>query len=623
MKKIFLILCIAVVTINVSFADDKPAILVLGQSFNDQQVSETIANKLTRKLVDSGRFNVYQKEELFAAQKKAGFPSILEGGNYNYSQIAELLDLRAIVICKVDRKEKEVVKRKSGDSNLGYGWMYGFFFPPLLLMNGSSDKAYTVKVSSYQISLTAIETAKQKIIAQENLTDPGNIEQSIQEIYLTILRNCRVKGQVLDQEDNLIYIDLGKKSGVANGDILELFHTEPLLDEKVKYGELEVVETANDSAVCRIITTQTFDPVRNGDLVEVLPMETMPLLERARRLPKEKTRPLGMGDAFIGEAVGPESIKYNAAGLGQITETAMSLNWSAQYSSANISMPNAGLSYNVKDIYNSYVENPACPSDFSIVVPTERGGLGLNLNVGNLRINNSFFQYDNGGINLSLYAGAAVLPKILFGMGVTFSDRWVGLHNNGGSCEFRGGGIGGQVGILTRPTESLGLGARLEIPATINGRLANSANPTEQDFSFHDPENLGLGLSYKPLDRLVVNIDLLNYYASSIYDVKYGTEYMLTDNISLRLGTGGRFIRLPNLADDPNYPNGYNFRTNLYSAGVGLAFGSLTFDLAGEYEVLREGNVVVYPDFAAGSQSRTLLTGYKDARIKFSTGVKF
>lgn len=630
MKKLFVfIFCFLIV--GASFAVEKPTVLVLDQSGQDNLEAQKVINKITEKVLNSSRFGVYQKEQIAAKQREAGFPQIMDSDGYDYQKLSELMDLQVIILCKVDKNVREITKKKSGGNNSGALWMYGFIFPPLFLLANSGEKTYTVNINEYLVSLKMIDAATQKVIAQENFSgsDLSKLDQASERLYLALLRNYQVEGSIISQEKELIYVDLGKRSGIARGDIVDVYRPGlSLSDETIttpeKYGELEVVEALEDSSVCRLVPYRTVGSMRKGDIVKIIPLESLSVVDQARRQPKETTRPLGMGEAFIGEAVGPELLKYNPAGLGQVADSELALGWELKYSSASLSIPNANLGYpGLKNFYGNFVENPLCPNDFSVIVPTERGGLGLNVKVDNTRIKNEFFQYDNGGMKVGLYAGTAIHPKVMVGLGLIYTDQWIGIHN-GNSYEFRGSGLAGQIGILARPTENLGLGGKVDLPANINGKLVrSSASLGSQDFSYTDQANLGLGVSYKLFNRLVLNLDLLDYCNASLYDVRLGVEFKCSDNLTFRLGSGNRFARLPNLAADPNYPNGANFRTNTYSAGVGLAVGSLTFDLAGEYEVLREGNFILYPDFAAGSPVRTLLTGYKDARIKFSTGVKF
>ncbi|MFA6417510.1 MAG: hypothetical protein WCW67_00005, partial [Candidatus Margulisiibacteriota bacterium] len=475
MKKLFVfIFCFLIV--GASFAVEKPAVLVLDQSGQDNLEAQKVINKITEKVLNSSRFGVYQKEQIAAAQREAGFPPIMGSDGYDYQKLSELMDLQAIILCKVNKNVREITKKESSGNSSSSLWMYGFIFPPLFLLANSGEKTYTVNVNEYFVSLKMIDAATQKVIAQESFSgsDLSKLDQAIEELYLALLRNYQVEGSIVSQEKELIYVDLGKGSGIARGDIVDVYRPglslsdETIATPKEKYGELEVIEVSEDSSVCRLVSYRTVGSVRKGDIVKIIPLGSLSVVDQARRQPKEATRPLGMGEAFIGEAVGPELIKYNPAGLGQVADSELALGWELKYSRASLSIPNANLGYpGLRNIYGNFVENPLCPSDFSVIVPTDRGGLGLNVKVDNTRIKNELFQYDNGGMKVGLYAGTAIHPKVMVGFGLIYTDQWIGIHN-GNSYEFRGSGLAGQIGILGRPTENLGLGGRIDIPAKIN-----------------------------------------------------------------------------------------------------------------------------------------------------------
>jgi len=621
-----------------SFAAEKPKIVVFGPKSESASgydyANQTVVNRVSEKIRSAGRFDLLQDARISSILKENNFPEVMAGEDYDYRKLGELIGAKAVIICGVIQREQEVTRHESGDNN-GYGLIYGLLFPPLLLLQGSSGRTYTEKIQTYSLSIRAIDVATGTVIAEESM-DSRNIDDYFavyQKLYLALLQNFQAKGKIIDLDAGQVFIDLGKKSGIKEKDIFEIYRPGWALDDSTaeaaripdeKVGELEVDSVADYSAVCAVIPHLTAGPVRRGFIVRHIPLETVSVLEQARRRYKDETRPLGMADAFIGQAVGPSTLKSNPAGLGQVSETALNLGWNLHYNSAVVRQPNTGHYSGGRTLYGSNVENPAYPSDFNVVIPLEKVGVGLHVGVDDMRIAQGAFQYDNGGLNVGLYAGTALVPNVMVGLGLEYSDRWVGLYSGDNSYQFRGAGVGGNLGLLFRPTEALGIGGVLNIPGKMSGELVHSAGTSStESFSFNDLENAGLGVSYRPFDRLVLNLDVINYLKTNVYGTRLGAEFSLTDNLAIRCGAGNRLSRIPNFADDPNYSNGYNIKTGVYSAGIGYATDTLTFDLAGEYEFLREGNVIVYPDFNAGSQVRTLLSGYKEGRIKFSLGVKF
>jgi len=627
-----------------AFAKEKPRIAVV--DFRSEtsraaiKVSPTlIVDKIASDLVKTGRFNVLERVQIEEVLKEQNFPQILKGEEYDYQKLGKLLGAQAIITGTVFYGERSITK--SGGGGYGAGQlMAGLIFPPLLLIPPVESRPQIIKVSTYSITVKAVDVETGKIIASEDLleSDLGDIDSMTKRLYIGLLNNYPVKGQIIDRDENNIYVDLGKDVGLTQNDVLEVYKpgkkimigtAEGIQVAEEKIGEIEVSNIADTSSICKIILHLTKGDIKKDYIVKLMPAETFDLVELVRRYPKDQTRSAGMGEAFIGQATGPDLVKYNPAGLAQVSDTEINLAWNIHSNSASFKIPNTGEDYSeIKSFYGSYVDNPAYPSEFNGYVPFKKTAMGLHLDVDDIRINHDVFKYDNGGINFGIYSGTAFIPNVMIGGGLTLTDRWVGIHRVVNSVDtsyqFRGNAVGLKGAFLLRPDPKIGIGGVLVLSSNYSGTLKQTGTlPSEGSFSYDGPSNLGLGLSYKPIDRLILNLDLITYFSPSWYDARLGAEFALTKNLAVRAGTYNKLIRVPNFANDPNYPDRYDIKTNIYTAGIGYTTDKLFFDISGEYEILKDLDIVVYPDFNAGSQSRTLLTSYKEARIKLSVGAKF
>jgi len=598
-----------------------------------------VSDKIASDLVKTGRFNVLERTQIEEVIKEQNFPQVLRGEEYDYQKLGKLLSAEAIITGSVFYGERNITKYRDGDYNPGF-FMAALFFPPLLFVPPPQKESYNVKVNTYSVTVRAVDVETGKIIASEDLLEQDLIDVSlaIKRLYVQLLQSYPIRGEVVEIEKDRVYIDLGKDVGVNENDIFEVykpgknimkgtFEVLSVPDEKI--GEIEIRNVANTSSICQTIPHLTKEPVLKEYKVKLIPVETLDPTEWVRRYPVAATRPVGMGDAFIGQASGPMLVEYNPAGLAQISKPEIQLGWDLHYNSAGFWMPNTGERISgLRGFYGSYVENPAYPSEFNGVIPLARGALGLHLDVNDMRIDHDVFKFDDGGINLGVYGGMAATPTIMVGAGFDIRDKWVSPHrivsSVDNSYQFRGTGFGVKGGVLFRPHSRLGIGGVLNLSSKYSGTLKTTgASPAETPFSLDGPSNLALGLSYRPNDSLVCNLDLVSYFTPSWYDSKLGVEYSLTESIALRLGTYNKLIRVPNFANDPNYPSHYDIRSNVYTTGLGYTTDSWFIDLAGEYEVYKDQDSIIYPDYAAGSQTRTLLSSYKEVRVKIGIGAKF
>ena len=177
-------------------------------------------------------------------------------------------------------------------------------------------------------------------------------------------------------------------------------------------------------------------------------------------------------------------------------------------------------------------------------------------------------------------------------------------------------------GVLYSPNPQIGIGATFSLSGNYSGTLKID-DGTTKDFSIPGESQGGLGLSYRPTDRLLLNLDVIDHFNYGWYDTRMGVEYSLNKNWALRIGNYNRLDRVPNFADDPNYPNNYDIKQQVFTAGVGYTQEKFYADVALEASFLREGGVIVYPDLTPGSSKRTTLDSLKELSLKFGIGEKF
>ncbi|MFH1361732.1 MAG: CsgG/HfaB family protein [bacterium] len=627
-----------------SLAKEKPRIAVVAFNYESTKIgkgfaSNLVVDRLAADLVATGRFDVLERLQIEEVIKEQNFPQILKGEGYDYQKLGKLLGAQTIVTGTVFYGERSVTRQTGGDS-APTQLMLGLIFPPLLFLPPAEPKSYSVNVGSYSVAVKAIDVSTGKIVASEDLveSDLGYLSSMTKRLYVKLLNAYPVEGSVLALENGQVYVDIGEDLGISPNDIFAVYRAshsivkdgiELLSLPEEKIGELEVKMVSDASSICKIIPHLTSSSINEDDVVKLIPVETLEFHELVRRFPKEKTRPSALGGAFVGQATGLEAVKYNPAGLAQVTDAEISLGWTLHSNSASFNMPNAGESYSGdKELYSSYVENPLYPSEFNGVMPLRKAGVGLSLNVDNMRINHDVFQFDDGSLNLGLYSGRAIAPTIMVGGGLNLSNRWVGIHrvvsSVDNSYQFSGTAIGLKGGFLVKPNPKVGLGGVLNLSTNYAGNLKTTgSSPSTSPFEFAGPSNVVFGLSFQPFDRMICNLDVQNYFNPVWYNARLGMEYSIFDWMDLRFGAYNKNIRIPDFANDPNYPSNSDLRSSVITGGLGYTKDDLFIDLTGEYETLKDPNTIVFPDFTAGSQTRTLLSSYKEARIKINIGSKF
>jgi len=233
---------------------------------------------------------------------------------------------------------------------------------------------------------------------------------------------------------------------------------------------------------------------------------------------------------------------------------------------------------------------------------------------------------DDWTVNLGIFGGAPFASNFMTGTGLVLVDKQNTVIRNVGGTEysykFRGTGIGVKSGVLYSPNPQIGIGAILSLTSNYAGTLKVD-DGTTVNFSVPGESQGGLGLSYKPTDNLLLNLDVIDHFSYGWYDTRMGVEYSLNKNWAVRVGNYNRLTRLPNFVDDPNYPKNYDIKQQVYTAGIGYTQEKFYADLAVEASFLREAGVIVYPDLTPGSTKRTTLDSFKELSVKFGIGAKF
>ncbi|MFA4844222.1 MAG: CsgG/HfaB family protein [Candidatus Margulisiibacteriota bacterium] len=601
------------------------------RSFN----SSVIADRIATGLVKTGRFDVLERTQIQKVLKEKNFPEIIKGGEYDYKKLGKLLSADAIITGNVFTGQRMVslYRKKTLNSMVV---PLAFIFPPVLMLP-QSEELYTTVVSQLSVSVKVIDVDTAKILASEDLleSDLENIDLVNSRLYSQLIQYRPIEAKVvsLGGKEALAIIDAGNKAGVKVGDVFELAEpgksfTQEGISEMVqlpeeKAGEAEIISVSKDASIAKIIPYLTFKEVKPGYIARMIPLETMSLTEIVRRKSKLNSRATGMGEAFIGQATGPDLAKYNPAGLAQIADTEISLGWRYRYNSAGTSLGN------VKSFYGGYRESMFYPNEFNGLLQIQGATYGLHVSTDNLFINGTAtpgFYLDDSTVNLGLFGGAPFASNFMTGTGLVLMDKQnIVIRNVGGteySYKFRGLGLGMKSGVLYSPNPQISIGGILALTTSYSGSLKVD-DGTTKSFSIAGGSEGGLGLSYKPTDKLLLNLDVIDHFNYGWYDTRMGVEYSLSQNLALRVGNYNRLDRVPNFADDPNYPRNYDIKQAVYTAGVGYTEDKFYADLAIEASFLKESGVLVYPDITPGSTKRTTLDAFKELSVKFGIGAKF
>jgi len=329
------------------------------RSFN----SSVIADRIATELVKTGRFDILERIQIQKVLREKNFPEVIKGGEYDYKKLGKLLSADIIITGNVYTGQRMVsLYRKKAMSSIIVP--LAFIFPPVLMLPVAEELQTTI-VSELSLSIKAIDVDTAKVIASEDLveSDLGNLGMVTSRLYAQLIKYHPIEAKVLrvSPREMLVIISAGKNSGVRVGDVFEV--AEPgksftqegvaeliqLPEEKV--GEVEIISVSKDASIAKIIPHMTFRDIQEGYIARLVPLETMSLTEIVKRKAKISSRAAGMGEAFIGQATGPDLAKYNPAGLAQISETQISLGWRYRYNSAGTSVGG------IKSFYGGYRES--------------------------------------------------------------------------------------------------------------------------------------------------------------------------------------------------------------------------------------------------------------------------
>lgn len=565
---------------------------------------------------------------------------------YDIQKLGKLLNAQCVITGNVAYGEREVTY----NSNRGVSPLFvlGFLYPPLFLAAAAAENTtQTERVGSTSITVKALDVETGKLIASGDIIgeNAGDIDLLSTRLYGELIKQYPIEGTVLEADNSTVMVDTGTDRGLKEGDILFVYKPsksikhpktgEMILLPEQKIGEVRVKTVMDNTASAVILTYLTKEDIKSGYTVKLFPIETLTVAEIIKRMPQSSSRPYGMGECFIGQATGADALKYNPAGLAQTRKTELNIGWGFHSSTYGLESPNTGDKFTgIPGSNSDYQQNALYPSKFNCVIPTGMGGIGLTVNTANLHMEHkagSFdFLYDDGGLNIGLGIGANVNQMFMYGIGLEWNDRWIGIHRTisgaDKSYEFRGNSIGYKIGGLLRPVEPLGIGFVYYNGGQTNGELQNSVVTPKDTHSYSiDPLSyIGLGMSYNFNEKVTLNLDLLDYMSEAQwYDTRLGIEYAINKNYSLRAGMYSLLNRVPDFGDDPNYPTSYDIKRNVLTAGLGYNEDSYYWDFAAEYSTLADKDILVLPDPTPGSQPRTLLTDYSDIYCKITLGFRF
>ncbi len=229
-----------------------------------------------------------------------------------------------------------------------------------------------------------------------------------------------------------------------------------------------------------------------------------------------------------------------------------------------------------------------------------------------------------GMFDIQRTAGYATVPILIPGVGVILLPIDLGQYEESS----KGWGVGGTFGVLIKPVEEVSIGVTFRTPIKVkfegDAMIENFdilGLPTETTFTREvtSPMFLGIGVAFHPaenititadghytnwgtLDRAETDFDDLYWQAALAeeadlellwedkWQFRFGFEYWVSDSLALRAGYYNDPAPSPDATLNVLVPN-YDF--NAISAGVGIVMNNFTIDLAGEYLMGTERDIVL------------------------------
>ena len=227
------------------------------------------------------------------------------------------------------------------------------------------------------------------------------------------------------------------------------------------------------------------------------------------------TRPTGMGGAFVGLADDHNAVMWNPAGMLNVSGNGVSFMWAKQM---------GFVPYN----YLSYSRD-----------------LGENHRIGGAAIYSGDDVLSETTALVSYAASLYRLGKIFSGvsLGLNAKLRWASFGNNedGDPDRITGDafGYGFDLGAMVRLTDRMSMG--LLYRDILNDIAWNSSNSVgySNEYSESVPNELTIGVSYKPTSAAVVVMDLRKSLHHDVEDrLIIGAEQQVFNLLKLRAGWG-------------------------------------------------------------------------------------
>lgn len=352
------------------------------------------------------------------------------------------------------------------------------------------------------------------------------------------------------------------------------------------------------------------------------------------RIGTQGAKATGMGNAFVATADDPSAIVYNPAGIADQVGTNVYLGTTAIIPSTRYEDP-SGVS-DETEAQTFYPSHLYISSDFGIKDMAFGLGIfspfGLGTKWGKdspLRYAATESKIETVSINPTV--AYRLFPSVSVGIALNYMTSKLLMENMvnqsivGGSdgelsCKADGDGWGYNIGLLFTPHEKVRIGAtyRSSVKVDYDGTatLSNiapalqplfggSSYKTDAKTAIEFPAIFGVGVAYKPTERLTLevdtewtgwssynsqDVDLKNEVAAAgfvdasqkkdwrdTWAVKVGAEYKATDNLSLRAGYAYDKTPAPDKTLDPRLPDSDQQDA---SVGIGYKIGRVTIDAA-------------------------------------------
>ena len=257
--------------VSVEAAKKSVAVLQLENvsGYNAANVADIMAEELTVALLNSGRYNVVERNQISNILKEQGFQNIAVNPN-DAVQVGQLAGVNYSVIGKVTLATIVPNDSNKVASILGGSTASKFVDP--------YKGKVSVDIRFVDNETGALIFAKSFEGSKSGSTNESCLHGACKEAAENFLKELsgNIMGRIAEVSDKEVYIDLGADSGIRKGDTLLIVReTDPIvINDKIvgmktiTIGKVKVTEVNAEHSVCKIDKVEKGNNIRKGDVVK-------------------------------------------------------------------------------------------------------------------------------------------------------------------------------------------------------------------------------------------------------------------------------------------------------------------------------------------------------------------